>query len=127
MPAPDARLHSGDPLTVPVASAAAAFTAGDILQHGGIAAFVVGVEDIAIGEPYTIAIANCVVDVTAASAGTFSIGDSVEWDADGGDDSEGGAVGAAAGDYDVGWCVGKAKVAGELTVRVAWNAQKVQV
>lgn len=95
-------------------TAASAVAAGEVLQHGGEAVVNQGLNDAVTGDPI-VARRRGVLTVTAASALTRSVGDTVGWD-----DTANEAVAGGAGDFDI----GKARVAktsGQTTIVVGLN------
>jgi len=107
---------------VNVASSAAAYDPGDIVLNcigDGRVGIVAGLEAVAIGDPVTFYVTGQ-YDVNCASATTFSAGDAVFWD-----NTNNVAKTTATGGYQyIGRAV-RAKVSGQLVVRVEINRQVV--
>lgn len=109
---------------VNVNSAAAAYNPGDIVLNcigDGRVGIVAGLEAVASGDPVTFYVTGQ-YDVNCASGTTFSAGDAVFWD-----DTNNVAKTTATGGYQyIGRAV-RAKVSGELFVRVELNRQAIVV
>lgn len=107
---------------VNVASSAAAYNPGDIVLNcigDGRVGVVAGLEAVAIGDPVTFYVTGQ-YDINCASGTTFSAGDAVFWD-----DANNVAKTTATGGYQLVGRAVRAKVSGELFVRVEINRQVV--
>lgn len=104
--------------TVTVVSAAAAYSSGEIVKNvvgDGRVGIFAGLKACAIGDPAAFAVEGQ-YDVNCASATTFSSGDKVFWD----DTNNIAKTTGTGGYFYIGRAV-KAKVSGELVVRVEIN------
>lgn len=105
---------------VKVASAAAAYSPGDLVVNcigDGRVGIVSALEAVASGDPVAFQIEGQ-FDITCASGTTFSAGDKVFWD-----DSNNTAKTTATGGYIFVGVAVKAKVSGQTTVRVMINRE----